>query len=171
MLAELAALFAAGVLGPLPVRCWDVRRAREAFRFMSQARHTGKVALTVPAAWDPDGTVLVTGGTGTLGGGLARHLAGTGTRRLLLASRRGPAAPGAVALAAALAAAGATVTITACDVTSRARWPPWWSPAGPTDRGGPHRGRAGRRRGRRADAGRVAGVLARRRGGRGICTS
>ena len=121
MLAELAALFAAGKLHPLPVRCWDVRRGREAFRFVSQARHTGKVVLSIPRAWDPDGTVLVTGGTGTLGAELARHLAGTGARSLLLASRRGPAAPGAVALAAALAAAGATATITTCDVTSRAQ--------------------------------------------------
>ena len=121
MLAELAALFAAGKLHPLPVRCWDIRRAREAFRFVSQARHTGKVVLSIPRSWDPDGTVLVTGGTGTLGAELARHLADTGTRRLLLASRRGPAAPGAVALAAALAADGAAVTITACDVTSQAQ--------------------------------------------------
>ena len=40
----------AGVLQPLPVKTWDVRRAAEAFRFMSQARHIGKVVLTMPAA-------------------------------------------------------------------------------------------------------------------------
>ncbi|WP_446049747.1 beta-ketoacyl synthase N-terminal-like domain-containing protein, partial [Streptomyces albidoflavus] len=42
MLSELLGLFAEGALRPLPVRAWDVRRAREAFRFMSQARHVGK---------------------------------------------------------------------------------------------------------------------------------
>ncbi|MER6128433.1 beta-ketoacyl synthase N-terminal-like domain-containing protein, partial [Streptomyces sp. NPDC001795] len=59
MLDDLVALFEAGVLEPLPVTCWDVRRAPEAFRYLSQARHVGKVVLTVPAPLDPDGTVLV----------------------------------------------------------------------------------------------------------------
>ena len=48
MLGELMGLFAAGVLRPLPVTAWDVRRAPEAFRYISQARHTGKVVLTMP---------------------------------------------------------------------------------------------------------------------------
>ncbi|MFI1711820.1 beta-ketoacyl synthase N-terminal-like domain-containing protein, partial [Streptomyces griseoruber] len=74
MLADLVALFEEGVLEPLPVTCWDVRRAPEAFRHLSQARHVGKVVLTVPAPLDPDGTVLVTGGTGGLGALVARHL-------------------------------------------------------------------------------------------------
>ncbi|WP_427917128.1 KR domain-containing protein, partial [Streptomyces rochei] len=63
-----------GVLSPLPVRVWDVRRAREAFRFMSQAKHVGKIVLRMPSRWNPEGTVLVTGGTGGLGRVLARHL-------------------------------------------------------------------------------------------------
>ncbi|MFG1611076.1 SDR family NAD(P)-dependent oxidoreductase, partial [Actinoplanes sp. NPDC049265] len=119
MFVVLVDLFERGVLVPLPVRAWDVRRAREAFRFMSQARHTGKVVLTVPHD-GPSSTVLVTGGTGTLGAEVARHLAATGrAERLLLTSRRGPAAPGVAALAAGLAAAGVAVTITACDVADR----------------------------------------------------
>ena len=68
----------------------------------------------------PEGTVLVTGGTGTLGGLLARHLvAEHGVRHLLLTSRRGPDAPGATELAAELTAAGADVTLTACDTADR----------------------------------------------------
>ena len=91
---------------------------------MSQARHTGKIVLMVPpdpaAPRDP-GTVLVTGGTGTLGGLVARHLAVTGRAgRLVLASRSGPAAPGVAGLAADLAAAGAGVTVVACDTADRA---------------------------------------------------
>ncbi|WP_268253101.1 type I polyketide synthase [Streptomyces cinerochromogenes] len=66
------------------------------------------------------GTVLVTGGTGTLGGLVARHLvAAHGVRHLLLTSRRGPEAPGAQELTAELEAAGATVTAVACDVADR----------------------------------------------------
>ncbi|GAA2460880.1 hypothetical protein GCM10010421_62950 [Streptomyces glaucus] len=118
MLTALTALFDAGALRPLPVRAWDVRRAAEAFRFMSLARHTGKLVLTLPAAPDPDGTVLVTGGTGTLGGLLARHLVTRhGVRHLLLAGRRGPDAPGARALREELAGHGARVDVVACDLT------------------------------------------------------
>ncbi|MGW3788361.1 SDR family NAD(P)-dependent oxidoreductase [Micromonospora chokoriensis] len=65
---------------------------------------------------DPDGTVLITGGTGTLGALVARHLVDThGLRHLLLTSRSGEAAPGATDLVAELAAVGATVTVRACD--------------------------------------------------------
>ncbi|MEH0827659.1 SDR family NAD(P)-dependent oxidoreductase, partial [Micromonospora sp. CPCC 205714] len=73
-----------------------------------------------PAGLDPDGTVLVTGGTGGLGALVARHLAGAyGIRHLLLTSRRGPAAPGVDELRAELAALGATADVVACDVGDR----------------------------------------------------
>ena len=72
-------------------------------------------------AWGPDGTVLITGGTGGLGAKLARHLVvDRGVRRLVLAGRRGSAAPGAERLCAELTEAGADVRIAACDVTDRA---------------------------------------------------
>jgi NADPH:quinone reductase-like Zn-dependent oxidoreductase/acyl carrier protein len=120
MLRTVMGLIGQGALGVLPVRAFDVRRAADAFRFVSQARHTGKVVLTIPAALDPDGTVLITGAPGALGGLVAGHLVTTsGAGRLLLVSRSGPAAAGAAALAAALAADGAGVTVTACDVACR----------------------------------------------------
>ncbi|MFJ3973504.1 SDR family NAD(P)-dependent oxidoreductase, partial [Streptomyces parvus] len=116
MLAEVVALFERGALRPLPVRDWDVRRAPEAFRFLSQARHIGKVVLTVPQPLDGTGTVLVTGGTGALGAVLARHLvAAHGVRHLLLTSRSGAAAAGAQELADELTGLGADVTLAACD--------------------------------------------------------
>ncbi|MFE2376600.1 type I polyketide synthase [Streptomyces sp. NPDC059398] len=65
-------------------------------------------------------TVLVTGGTGTLGGVVARHLAATGrAREALLLSRSGPAAAGVAALAAGVAAQGADVRVIACDAADR----------------------------------------------------
>ncbi|MFD7317825.1 type I polyketide synthase, partial [Streptomyces sp. NPDC059883] len=71
-------------------------------------------------AWDAEGTVLITGGTGGLGGVLARHLvAERGVRHLLLASRRGAEAPGAAELVTELTARGARVTVTACDLADR----------------------------------------------------
>ncbi|TYK43955.1 type I polyketide synthase [Actinomadura decatromicini] len=70
-----------------------------------------------PAPWSADGTVLITGGTGGLGARVARHLvAAHGVRRLILASRRGPDAPGAADLRAELTGLGADVTVVACDV-------------------------------------------------------
>ncbi len=70
--------------------------------------------------WRPEGTVLITGGTGAVGAHVARWLAGRGARRLVLTSRRGEAAPGAAELREELAALGATTTIAACDVADRA---------------------------------------------------
>ncbi|MGW9287220.1 type I polyketide synthase [Streptomyces albidoflavus] len=120
ILAELLGLFARGVLTHLPTAVWDIRHAPEAFRHVSQARHTGKVVLTLPAAADPDGTVLITGGTGVLGRLVARHLVtARGARRLVLASRSGPEAEGATAFAEELRALGADVTLEACDTSVR----------------------------------------------------
>jgi 5-hydroxydodecatetraenal polyketide synthase CpkA len=69
--------------------------------------------------WD-EGTVLITGATGTLGTVLAHHLVTThGAKSLLLASRRGPDAPGATELEAQLTELGAEVTLAACDVTDK----------------------------------------------------
>ncbi|MBB4689011.1 type I polyketide synthase [Amycolatopsis jiangsuensis] len=70
--------------------------------------------------WDPDGTVLITGGAGLLGGLLARHLVSRGARDLVLTSRKGLDAPGARELVEELAARGAKVTVAACDVADRA---------------------------------------------------
>ncbi|MFG2932877.1 type I polyketide synthase [Streptomyces achromogenes] len=73
-----------------------------------------------PPAWDPDGTVLITGGTGGLGALIARHLVTAhGVRHLLLAGRRGVDAPGAAELADALHEAGAEVTVARCDAADR----------------------------------------------------
>ena len=66
---------------------------------LSRARHVGKLVLTMPRPLDPDGTVLITGGTGVLGTLLARHLvAHHGARNLLLVSRKGPSADSAAAI-------------------------------------------------------------------------
>ncbi|MFF5173697.1 type I polyketide synthase [Micromonospora sp. NPDC000089] len=67
---------------------------------------------------DPDGTVLITGGTGTLGATTARHLVTAhGIRHLVLVSRRGQAPD----LHSELTAMGASVTVAACDTADRAQ--------------------------------------------------
>jgi NADPH:quinone reductase-like Zn-dependent oxidoreductase/acyl carrier protein len=116
MLRELAALVERGVLSFPPLASWPVRRAPEAFRYMSMARHVGKLVLTLPPGDDGDGTVLVTGASGALAGLFARHLVlARGVRNLLLLSR-GPARP---ELIAELTELGAAVRWAACDVADR----------------------------------------------------
>ncbi|OON71278.1 hypothetical protein B1H18_34500, partial [Streptomyces tsukubensis] len=87
ILGELLTLFDTGALSPLPVRAWDVRQAREALGWMSRARHIGKNVLTLPRPLDPEGAVVITGGSGTLAGILARHLSGL---HVYLLSRTAP---------------------------------------------------------------------------------
>jgi acyl transferase domain-containing protein/thioesterase domain-containing protein/acyl carrier protein len=118
----------------------DVDRRPESLRLLPSAVATGEPQLrlrqgqvTVPrlvpadaasgaadAAFDTDGTVLITGGTGALGAELARHLvAEHGVRHLLLTGRRGPQAPGAAGLRDDLVELGARVGIVACDAADR----------------------------------------------------
>ncbi|WP_312878335.1 type I polyketide synthase [Lentzea indica] len=74
----------------------------------------------VPAReWQPRGTVLITGGTGALGGHVARMLARNGAEHLVLVSRSGLRAEGAAELRAELVDLGVDVTIAACDVADR----------------------------------------------------
>ncbi|WP_461012538.1 type I polyketide synthase, partial [Streptomyces capparidis] len=111
---SFAALLAALPSGEpqLAVRSGQVRAARLA---------RADLAAAEPTRAFGDGTVLVTGGTGALGGLVARHLAEAhGVRDLLLLSRRGPDAEGARELCADLAALGATATVVACDAADRA---------------------------------------------------
>ncbi|MER7973681.1 SDR family NAD(P)-dependent oxidoreductase, partial [Streptomyces sp. NPDC096080] len=81
-------------------------------------RHPGD-ELPREDAFTASGTVLVTGGTGGLGARAARWLADAGADHLILTSRRGPDAPGAAELAAALRESGADVTVAACDTADR----------------------------------------------------
>jgi polyketide synthase 7 len=118
MLAELTDLLKQGILKPLPTRAFDVRRAAEAYRFVSQARHIGKVVLTLSSGL-AGGTVLITGGTGMAGSALARDLVDQyGAAHVMLVSRSGGDERTAE-LVAALRSAGAGVSVVACDVADR----------------------------------------------------
>ncbi|MEU7564335.1 type I polyketide synthase [Streptomyces eurythermus] len=84
---------------------------------------SGTPAAPGPAADAPrlgDGTVVVTGATGTLGRLFARHLVRRhGVRHLLLLSRSGAAAPGGDELMADLREQGAEPELVACDAADR----------------------------------------------------
>jgi NAD(P)-dependent dehydrogenase (short-subunit alcohol dehydrogenase family) len=117
MMRELTAQFESGVLRPLPQRTFPIAQAIDAFRFMSQARHVGKIVLEQQAvtAVRPDGTYLVTGGLGGLGLATARGLAQQGARHLVLLGRHAPSAAAEAELAH-LRADGVTVVTAQADV-------------------------------------------------------
>lgn len=126
MIDGVLASLASGELHPLPVTTFDLDAAKDAFRFMAQARHTGKVVVVQPGAIldDPvgvraDGTYLVTGGLTGLGLLTAQHLASSGARHLALLGRRAPNDTAANAIAT-LTTDGVDVTVHSCDVSERA---------------------------------------------------
>ncbi|MFE3742121.1 type I polyketide synthase, partial [Streptomyces sp. NPDC059134] len=92
---------------------------RASATYARRLAHHPAPAHEAPRPFAPQGTVLITGGTGALGAHVARRLADRGTPHLLLAGRRGPDAPGAAELAAELRESGAEVTVAACDTADR----------------------------------------------------
>ena len=104
------ALTGAGDEDQLIVRSGDVFGRR-----LERAPSTGENA----GEWRFRGTVLITGGTGGLGGHVARWAVTNGAEHVVLTSRRGPDAPGAAERRDELTALGARVTVVACDAADR----------------------------------------------------
>ncbi|MFJ2444616.1 type I polyketide synthase, partial [Streptomyces sp. NPDC087658] len=113
---RLTAVLAGGAAGEDQVA---VRAAGVFVRRMVPAPVASSSAGAAEWSWRSGGTVLVTGGTGGLGAEVARWLASEGVEHLLLVSRRGPQAPGAVALWSELEHLGCDVSIVAADVSDR----------------------------------------------------
>jgi NADPH:quinone reductase-like Zn-dependent oxidoreductase/acyl carrier protein len=123
MLGELMGLVEQQVLQPLPQQVFELSEVVEAFRYMAQAKHIGKVVIRLPgvaeaesgASIGGDGSYLVTGGFGALGLQVAEWLVQQGARHLVLTGRRGPTEAQQAQLAA-LEQAGAVVQVVAADV-------------------------------------------------------
>ena len=93
------------MLAPLPLAVYPADQCVEAFRWMAQGKHVGKIVLTFPAKpavlhkisreplLDAEGTYLITGGTGALGQIAAGELARLGAKHLVLLSRNGGTLP------------------------------------------------------------------------------
>lgn len=130
-LQELMPLFEQGDLNPLPHRVFPIEQLVDAFRFMAQAKHIGKVVISLPGETRlrsqgtdaPDeisihsqGTYLVTGGLGALGQQVARWLAQQGAQHIVLTGRRVPTeAP----ILTELEQQGVTVQALAADVSQQ----------------------------------------------------
>ncbi|MCX6406699.1 MAG: SDR family NAD(P)-dependent oxidoreductase [Propionibacteriales bacterium] len=122
ILRTVVGLLAGGQVQLVPVSVRPLASLRAALTEMSRGGHVGKLVVEQSRPSALEGTVLVVGGTGTLGSLVARHLVSShGVRHLLLISRRGPDAPGAADMVAELEAEGARVDVVACEATDRAR--------------------------------------------------
>ncbi len=124
MLAEIVGALADGSLPPLPTRAYPLDQASDAFRFMAQAKHTGKLVLVVaeaPAAplVSPTATYWITGGLGALGIATARWLVELGARTLVLSGRSAPSA-GAAGAIKAMEATGVCIRVLSADAGNEA---------------------------------------------------
>lgn len=106
MLRRLLKRFDCGDLSPLPVTRFDADETRDAFRYMQQAKHIGKVAIGYSSAavdvypgdhggmrLKADRTYWIAGGLGGFGMRLAQWLVDRGARHLVLGGRSGHVTP------------------------------------------------------------------------------
>lgn len=115
--AEIRDLFEKGVARPLPMAAYTIENAAEAYRFMQQTRHVGKVVLTLnEATVRADASYLVTGGLGGLGLKVAEFLVDAGARHIVLSARSSPSEE-ALAVMEALRERGASVVAVRGDVS------------------------------------------------------
>jgi NADPH:quinone reductase-like Zn-dependent oxidoreductase/acyl carrier protein len=132
LFGEVMALLNNGAIKPLPLTIFPVDQSAEAFRYMAQARHTGKIVISLAdqnvqilpsrqetAQIKPDATYLITGGLGGLGLAVAGWLAEQGARHLMLVGRSGVGnlSPEGQLILAGLQAAGVEVKIAAADIS------------------------------------------------------
>lgn len=128
---EMVALFREGVLSPLPYRVFSADRIVDAFRVMQQARHIGKIVVSMTSVlprierpqprlgkivFHKQATWLVTGGLSGFGLDSARWLAARGVGNLVLVGRRGMDTPGAAEIVNEFSAQGVNVLALACDI-------------------------------------------------------
>lgn len=115
ILDNIAGLLAAGEIAPLPVSCYSVAEAAEAFGILARGENVGKIVLNFGDAEDEDlslsreivanGSYLVTGGYGALGQRAAQWLVKAGARHVALLGRRLPSPDEQVRLRERLAGA------------------------------------------------------------------
>ena len=128
---DLAGRFERRELRALAHRVFPVQRVAEAFRYMAQAKHVGKLIVSMkdadglsverapqPIAIGPDGSYLITGGLGGFGLAMADHLARKGARHLALVGRSSPS-PAARAAVDSLRQRGVEVMICQADIADR----------------------------------------------------
>jgi len=131
VLQTIMKFFRAGKFQPLPRQTLPVSRVVDAFRLMAQAKHIGKIVLTMqnvsvtPRRLPPKEKIkfpakasyLITGGLGGFGLAVAKWLVASGAKNLVLTGRGGAATPEAKRAVAELKRLGAKVLVVKADVT------------------------------------------------------
>lgn len=134
LIEDVRAGFERGDFEPVPVTAFPAAEAEQAFRFMAQSRHIGKVVIRMEGqevtlhpssraseVVRPDRTYLVTGGTRGFGLEIAKWLAGQGARHLVLISRGGASDPEARHAVIVMRGKGIDVLARPVDVTDEAQ--------------------------------------------------
>ncbi len=132
-LREISERFERGELQPLPIKTWEVGQTDAAFRFMQQAKQTGKVVVRFQRPpesvfagdhgeieFSGAGTYWIVGGLGGFGLEVARWLANHGVKTLVLSGRSETVSPEAGEVIASLEASGVAVHLVPCNVSDRA---------------------------------------------------
>lgn len=129
MLEEIFRKFAHGSVRPLPLHVFPIQQANQAFRFMSQARHCGRIALShrrvlrerqlqSESPLRSDATYLITGGLGGLGMEIAAAMADQGAGTIVLIGRRAPIGD-TLARIETMQTAGTNVVVMQCDISKQ----------------------------------------------------
>ncbi|KDA01425.1 type I polyketide synthase [Hyphomonas oceanitis] len=120
-------------LAPLPVQAFSLAEAKDAFRFMANARHMGKVVIlpdpepTQDMTVRSDGAYIVTGGLAGLGLAVAERLAKRGAGELILISRSGDSAESQAKAADLSERYGCVVKAVACDLGNSKSFAEIWN--------------------------------------------
>lgn len=132
LLGELSQHIADGAFLPLPYRVFPVSRIAEAFRYMAQARHVGKIVISMRddtvmlnraegegIHFSGDASYLITGGLGGFGLALAEWIVERGGKNLVLLGRSGAQSPEASKAVEQLQNAGARIMVAQADVSDK----------------------------------------------------
>jgi len=130
LFGELMQHIEEGTFQPLPHRVFPISQVQDAFRYMAQAKHIGKIVMSLqdadvmvaPAIEEkltlrPDGTYLIAGGLGGFSLMVAQWLVECGAKHLVLMGRSGASSPAAKEAVKTLESAGASVVVAKADVT------------------------------------------------------
>jgi NADPH:quinone reductase-like Zn-dependent oxidoreductase/SAM-dependent methyltransferase/acyl carrier protein len=130
LLDECMELFRERIFHPLPYRAFPIGDAVNAFRHMAQAKHIGKIILTMQnqevavephmkesLSFSPEATYLITGGLGGFGLTVARWMVDHGARNLVLLGRSGSSSDEARGATTAMRDQGANIVVVSADVT------------------------------------------------------
>ena len=131
MFRELTEAFVRRELEPLPLVSFPVSKVADSIRFMSQAKHVGKVVVSFDeeefvvkadrnreVKMDPDASYLITGGNGGFGLSLAQWMARNGAGKLVLASRSGKVGDEELPRIEDIKSNGTEVEIVSLDITN-----------------------------------------------------